>query len=209
MTDDKRDIQQLAQSLEEIKQLETRLTALKRHLVESSSTVMNELMDGGESTSFLIVLALERRFAIPVSGIEEVIEMVSPVLLSDPLPGVVGLINYHGTFLALFDLAAIAGLGSNHISPDNVVVICIAGDKRFAVMITEATDVVTVPKNQIRIADEVLSGLMREIAVIQTGRDTAAVVDLWSAVLALPLRLDGAPALSAAEMDILTGADGV
>ncbi len=193
MTDNQRDIQQFAASLDEIKHLEAKLTSLKRHLVESSSVTLRELMTEGETTSFLIALVKERRFAIPVGGVEEVIEMVSPIPLADPMPGLVGLINYHGELIALFDLSDIAGLGKCPIIEDNVIVVCIMGERRFAVMIAEASDVITVPKTQIRIADEVLSGVIREIAVVQDGRDAASVIDLWSAVVALPLRFKSEP----------------
>jgi chemotaxis signal transduction protein len=187
MTDNTRNIP-LAESLDEIKQLEEKLVRLKRHLLHTSSATLSRLMADGEFTSFLITAACNRRFAIPVAGIEEVIEMVSAIPLGDPVRGVIGLINYHGELIALFDLAEIAGLGKNEVSAEKIVVICIMEDKRFAVMADEAADVISVPKTQIHFADQVMSGLMREIAVIQVERDTAAVVDLWSAFLALPLR---------------------
>ena len=198
-------MQQLAASLEEIKHLEAKLSTLKRQLVETSSSAMNDLPAEDESASFLVVRVLDRRFAVPVGGVEEVVEMVSPIPLTDKTPGVIGLINYHSDLIVLFDLAEIAGIGHNPISEDNVVVVCILGDKRFAVMVTEASDVVTVSKSQIRTADEVLSGFMREIAIIQIGRDTAAVIDLWSAVVSLPLGIDREDVLTAQEMEMLSG----
>jgi chemotaxis signal transduction protein len=208
MTDNTRNIP-LAESLDEIKHLEEKLVRLKRHLLESSSTMLGDLMSEGEFTSFLITIALGRRFAIPVAGIEEVIEMVSAIPLADSFNGVVGLINYHGNLIALFDLAEIAGLGKNRVLADKVIVVCIMGDKRFAMMADEATDVITAAKTQIRIADQVLSGLMREIAVIQVGKDTAAVVDLWSAVLALPFGGYDDMRLSQNETTLLSEESGV
>ena len=203
MKDNQKDMQQLTASLEEIKHLEAKLSTLKRQLLESSSSVMNGLPAEGESASFLVVRVLDRRFAVPVGGVEEVIEMVAPIPLTDKTPGVVGLINYHSNLIALFDLAEIAGLGHTPVSEDDVVVVCILGDKRFAVMVAEASDVVTVPKSQVRTAEEVLSGFMREIAVIQIGRDTASVIDLWSAVMSLPLGIDQEDVLTSQEPAML------
>ena len=111
--------------------------------------------------------------------------------------------------MVLLDFASIAGLGNNPLNEEHAVVVCILGDKRFAVMVNEAMDVVTVSNTEIRITDEVLSGLLREIAVVQTEAGPAAVVDLWSSVVALPLRtLEDPDQLTDGEAALLKGDDG-
>lgn len=169
---------------------------MKRRMVETAAaSVPDEWMSTGESTSFLLAVARGRHFAIPVVCVEEVVEMVAPLPLNESAPGVVGLIDYHGSLLALFDLGELAGIGRVSISADNIIVVCTVENKRFSLMVDDVTDVVTVDAAHIRVADEVLSGLMREIAVIQTENETATVVDLWSAMLALPLGIDSDTAM--------------
>ena len=193
---DTRDTAQSAHRLDEIKQLEEKLIELKRRLIDADISASVDFSADRETASFLIVGAVGRRYAVPVSGVDEVIEMAAPVSLDDPPPGVIGLLNYHGDYLALFDFAQIAGRGINPPTEDHVVVICSMDETRFGVMVDEAMDVITVDKKEIRIADEVFSGLMRELAVLSLGDDTAAVVDLWSAVTSLPLRIFDDAALS-------------
>ena len=200
---DTRDTTQSARSLNEIKQLEEKLVELKRRLLDSGAPAATESVSEDETASFLIVGALGRRYAVPVGSVEEVVEMAAPIPMDASLPGVIGLLNYHGDYIALFDFAQIARRGVNPATEEHVVVICTIEETRFGIMVDEAMDVVTVDNAEIRITDEVFSGLMRELAILPFGDDTVAVVDLWSAVVSLPLRIfeDASRALSSAGSD--------
>ena len=54
-------------------------------------------------------------------------------------------------------------------------------------MVQETSDVVTVEKNRITTADEVMTGILREIGLVQVEQETAAIIDLWSALLSIQL----------------------
>ena len=62
--------------LDEIRELEDKLIGLKRQFLERSSAFLESLVDENGTIPFLIATALGHHFAIPVSVVEEVIEMV-------------------------------------------------------------------------------------------------------------------------------------
>ncbi len=180
----KQDIRILEHQLDEIHRLEAQLIRLKRDLLESKPKNPDAIASTVE-TAFLILSNDTQKWAIPVEQVEEVIEMVAVVSPQKPHEGVVGMINYHGELIALFDLGELSGMGKTPINPENIIVVCIFGESLFALMAKETTDVITVDGGSIKIADEVMPGMLEELGLIQTPELTAAIIDVWSAVLSI------------------------
>ncbi len=171
--------------LEELKQAEKRVADLKRQLLEAPSSIINKEVLKGDSLSFLIAFVQGIHFAIPVTLVEEVIEMVGTHTMTDSIPEIIGLIDYHGELIALFDFAQLAGMQEEPITPDNTIIICTANEKKFAIMVNDVVDVVFAAKKHVQISDQIFSGIMREIAVLKIETGSFSIIDLWSSVLAL------------------------
>ncbi len=170
--------------LEEIHELEDRLITLKRQFLEKSSVFLGSFADENGTIPFLIAMSMGHHFAIPVSVVEEVIEMVAVTPVIEKRRGLLGVFNYHGKLTALFDLSDVANAGKNEISPDNVIVICIVGDRVVGLMATEATDVYMVEENNLRIAEEVFPGAVRALGIVQLSDNiNASVIDIWSTMM--------------------------
>jgi chemotaxis signal transduction protein len=196
MSSAKPDTAVLESQIQEIQRLEEELIERKRHLLIFGAITSKPTEADSDREMFFLILNNKRKsFAIPVNQVEEVIEMVALVSKCEDRFGVMGLIDYHGDLIAVFDLGELAGMGRTPVDSDNVVIVCVTGSFRFAVMVQEASDVVAVTWDDITVADEVMPGLLTEIGVIQTSQVTASVIDVWTALLSIQL---DAPVVSGA-----------
>jgi len=171
--------------LEEIRELEDKLVDLRRRFLEQASIELEQFIGENEAIPFLMAMAKGRRFAIPVAIVEEVVEMVETTPLLETRHGLLGVFNYHGKLVPLFDLAEIAQLGKSVVTSDNAIVICEMSERFIGVMVAEATDVFMVEKSDIEIAEEVLPGSYREIGVVKLPDGTAGIMDLWPSVMGI------------------------
>jgi chemotaxis signal transduction protein len=171
--------------LDEIRELENKLVGLKRRFLENASAELAQFIGENDAVPFLIVITKGRGFAIPVAFVEEVVEMVASEASIENRLGLIGVFNYHGKLVPLFDLAEIADLGKNALSPENVIVICNMEKRFFGLMVAEATDVYMVESQDLEIADEVLPGAVREIGVVKFADHTAGILDLWPTVMGI------------------------
>jgi purine-binding chemotaxis protein CheW len=179
MTKHDRSTNPINDHIEEIRELEKQLIGLKRRFLESASSSLEHFIEESETIPFLITIAKERPFAIPVSIVEEVVEMVAVTPIIEQRQGLLGMINYHGKLIALFDLTGMVGMGMNDLTSDNVIIICNLDGKFAGVMVSEATDVYMINKKDIEISEEVLPGSTREIGVVKYPEGTAGIVDIW------------------------------
>ena len=172
--------------LGEIRKLEKELVKLKHDLVESAATVEDEMEDGDEATFLLITIA-QRLFSIPISYVEEVVQMAEVNPLPEKIWGVIGLIDYHGEMIAVVDLGEIVGFEECQVGADKTMIICTLDEVRFALMVDETTDVVTVTKDDIQVPEEVLPGVLKAIGVLRTSGQAAIIIDVWSIALSIQL----------------------
>jgi len=173
----------LEKEIHEIRQLEERIAFLKRNLIASGSISRRNFGNQKAKMPFLVVEVQDRSFALPVEIVEEVFEMVSVSELPEPRPSVVGLLDYHGDLIVLFDLGEMAGMDETPIDPNLIIVLCTTHHVRFALMVSAVSDVLTVQGSDIVTGDEIMSGILKEIGLIRTDQGTAAIVDVWTAVL--------------------------
>lgn len=178
-----RNMEILEKEIHEIRQLEERIASLKRNLIASGSISRRSFGNQNAKVPFLVVEARDRPFALPVELVDEVFEMVAVSELQETRPGVVGLLDYHGDLIVLFDLAEMAGMGKTPIDPNLIVVLCTTHHLRFALMVTTISDVITVRGSDIATGDDIMTGILKEVGLIRTAQGTAAIVDIWSAVL--------------------------
>ena len=171
--------------LDEIRELENKLVGLKRRFLEDASAELEQFIGENGAIPFLMVSVTRQNFAIPVSIVEEVIEMVATTPLLERRAGLIGVFNYHGKLVPLFDLSEMVNSVKNIISSDNVVVICNMSSRFIGLMVSEATDVYMVEKNDVEITEEVLPGAVREVGVIKQPDGTAGILDLWPTVMGI------------------------
>lgn len=169
--------------LSEIKDLEDRLIQLKHALVEQVALPTDEIESEGVVT-FLLLTVADRMLAAPISQIVEVVQMVAVVELPEPTKGILGLVDYHGVMLAVVDMRAILGLPKADDSEEQALVVCRVEDRLMTLLVDEATDVVSLRKDEVRVADEVMPGAFRAVGVFKANSRTAIILDLWSVSLA-------------------------
>ncbi|MCU0661628.1 MAG: chemotaxis protein CheW [Myxococcota bacterium] len=169
--------------LSEIKSLEDRLIALKHALVEEAALPIDEARDDGNVT-FLLLSVVDRLIAAPISQIEEVVQMVALVEIPEQTRGIRGLLDYHGTMLAVVDMRHSLGLVAAEENVDRAIVVCRVEGHQFALLVDEATDVFTLRKEEVRVSDEVMPGAFRAVGVFRFESRTAIIIDLWSLSMA-------------------------
>lgn len=91
----------------------------------------------------LLLLALDdRRFALPIGAVRETVPAVAVTPLAGA-PGVVeGVIDVRGTATPVLDLRARFGLPPRPVSPDQHLVLALAGERPVALRVDRALDVV-------------------------------------------------------------------
>ncbi|MDJ0762265.1 MAG: chemotaxis protein CheW [Myxococcota bacterium] len=180
----------LAARLEEIRDLEQQVIRLKHQFIEASAIIQEDESEE-EDPTFLFLKDVGRLFAIPISHVEEVIQTIALIPLPEEVQGVAGLINYHGEMMAVIDFGVLFGAEEKEVTADRSLVICITELMRFAVLIDEASDVVTVPTQDIDVTDEVLPGALRALGVLRAEGEAILILDVLSIVLSVQLHKVG------------------
>ncbi len=183
MSTGSQDTDNLEREIHEIRQLEERIASLKRNLISTGSTSRMSFGNKDTKVPFLIVESQKRSFALPVELVDEVFEMVAVTELPEAKPGVVGLLDYHGDMIVLFDLAEMAGMDKTPIDPNLTVVLCTTHHVRFALMVSAVADVITAHGHEIATGNEIMTGIFKEVGLIRTSHGAASIVDVWTAIL--------------------------
>lgn len=177
---------ELAARLEKIRVLEQQLTSLKHEFVHAAAAAAEEAEDEDEAT-FLLVTNKEKLFAIPITYVEEVIQMAYVSSLPEDIRGVVGLVDYHGELMAVIDLSTLISGRPGSPTVDSALVVCRSELMKFALLVDEATDVVTIQKDNLQVGGQVLPGAVRAIGVLRADKQQAVIIDVISILFAVQL----------------------
>jgi chemotaxis signal transduction protein len=90
--------------------------------------------------------------------------------------------------MAVVDFAELLGGKKSDIGVDKALIICSVGSLRFAMMVDEATDVITVSQDEIQVSEELLPGALNALGMIRAEEQPAIIVDALS--IALSVQLD-------------------
>jgi purine-binding chemotaxis protein CheW len=176
----------LTARLEEIRSLENKLIKLKRMLITEGSSSISESTE--EEMTFLLIRIQNKCFALPITFVTEVMQMIAVGELSEETWGVIGLVNYHGKLISVVDLSDIVGMGEASVHPSKTLILCSLEPFNFGLMVDEALDVVSVPNQDIKVAEEILPGLLKDMGVINLDDTNAVILDLWSLVLSIQVK---------------------
>lgn len=101
----------------------------------------------------LLVFTLDhQRFGLPLAQVRETVRAVAITPLAGA-PGVVeGVVDVHGTVVPVLDLRARFRLPPRPVSPDEHLVLAVAGARPVALRVDQATAVVTLPDEAIAAA---------------------------------------------------------
>ena len=176
----------LSKQLAVIRTLENKLTSLKRRFVETSATANEALDEHGEPT-FLLLTIVGRTIALPISHVEEVTQMTELRELPEKPQGVLGLADFHGEMLAVLDLSELIGSGRNSVLAEKALVICEIDLLKFAIMVDEANEVITVTPENIQVSSEILPGSLKVLGVLRYEEETALIVDVMSIMFSVQL----------------------
>ncbi|MCP4601884.1 MAG: chemotaxis protein CheW [Proteobacteria bacterium] len=176
----------LNEKLEKIRSLENKLTYLKHEFIATTAITTDELTLE-DNVTFLLVIVSDRLVAIPVSFVDEVVQMAAVNTLPEEIRGVIGLVDFHRSMLAVIDLSELIGLDKSSLSTEKVMVICQSELLKFALMVDEAHEVVTVPIEDIQVSSEILPGVLKTIGVLRYAEQTTHIIDILSVVLSVEL----------------------
>lgn len=170
--------------LSKIRKLEKKLVQLKHDLVVDAAQIVDDLADENEAT-FLLLTISEKVFSVPIACVDEVVQMAAVTPLPRKVWGVMGLVNYHGEMVAVVDMCEVIGLGKSDVTAEKTLLVCSLEKFKFAIMVDETTDVITVPKEDIQVAEEVLPGVLKAVGVLQVAGQAAIIIDVWSIALSV------------------------
>jgi len=184
--------------LDEIHALEDRIASLKTTILKESSASLDDTPD---DLNFLLLHSDDRLLAAPLMYIDEVIDMPRLDPLPQPIDTVAGLLNYHGTYLAVIDVRTLVGQKVTAPDPDQAIVICTVPPRRFALKVDEALEVITAREQDISIASQVLPGVLRSTGMLRVSdRQSALILDIaWLAVGAHMIEVKSTPSNGEAE----------
>ncbi len=177
----------LKTKLNEITSLEEQLIGLKQKYVESVALASVDAVRSDEAT-FLLLMNSDTLYALPITFVEEVIQMAAIRQLPEEVWGVAGILDYHHEMMAVVDFAELLGGQKNNVSADKALIVCSVGLLRFAMMVDEATDVITVAKDEVQVSEELLPGVLNALGMIRAEEQPAIIVDALT--IALSVQLD-------------------
>jgi len=161
------------------------LTELKRELLQSTAVASPAW--SGNAIHFVLLRVGEDLLALPVGYLREFVPVAALSPLSDAASAIAGLLNYHGEMLAVINLGELLGAPIDPLSVEKTLAVCTLDGFGFVLLVDEATDVVAVHPQEIRIVEQVMPGAVRAVAFFVTDGATAVVPDIWSVVLAVQL----------------------
>jgi chemotaxis signal transduction protein len=172
-------IEKQSRVVNEIKALETRLISLKSELVRDRITAA-----GAESTDQRLSVTLfsvaDRTIGLPLSYIEQVELMPAIAAPVQNSTAVIGVANYHGEHLLVFDLATLSGLPPRTIEADRVLIVCDLSPFRFGLMADEAIDVITLTREELLSSQDTLIDKSLSLGLIRWKEKPAVILDIWA-----------------------------
>ena len=168
----------LTRSVREIRSLEDQLIALKQRLLMDSAGGGTAL---SSDLSFLLLRTGGQPLAAPLLHVEEVVEMPELIPLPRPVPAIAGLVNYHAEIIAVIRLDELTGAPDVLPAISQVLVVCRAEGRLFALKADEALEVVTVRPEDITMTDRVLPGILRTSGMLRMDSTrTVLIIDpVW------------------------------
>lgn len=161
--------------LEEIRQLEKRITGLKRRLVTGAR--QTDALEANATTRLLLVRLGERLFALPMQRVEEVVRMVTLTPSDSAAAAVLGLVDYHGRPVAVIDPRGFGGEPMPPAATSQALVICTLPPLQVGLRVDEVVDVTQVQASDFTAAEEVLPGGLRSAGVARTAEGPALVLE--------------------------------
>ncbi|MBN2802551.1 MAG: chemotaxis protein CheW [Deltaproteobacteria bacterium] len=177
-------IDRVKNRVDEIKSLENEVLNLKKEILLESAQTIDQNGDKNLNLSFLLLNAAGNKFAAPLKYIDEVVEIPELISLNNSIPSIAGMVNFHGELLAVIDLKALNSNSSTDINQTQMLIICTVEERKFALLIEEAIEVVTVAENNIKMSDSVMPGIIKNSGILQFKNSSPAVIIdlLWIAV---------------------------
>lgn len=177
--------------LEEIRALEKKLINLKHKYISDTAYYGGGTGEERDAT-FLLIKIAGKVLALPLGYITEVVQLAAIAPLPERVRGVIGLVDYHGSALAVIDMADLMRAGPTRLSIDKLMVICSSDYVEFAVVVDEASDVITVDEKDVQVPEEVLPGALKALGFVKTPDGGALILDVMSIVFSIQPEITGA-----------------
>jgi chemotaxis signal transduction protein len=167
--------EEVRSKIERILALERESSALKRELLLGSA-------DPGRAAAAKATLYLEfvigpRRFALPLSQVQEVARMPSLARVGFDHPVVIGLANVHGRPVAVLDLGLMLRDESSGVRAAKSLLVCRVADRLLGLMVDDVEEVATHGAEALVAGEELMTHTCGAVGVLRTERGTALVMD--------------------------------
>jgi purine-binding chemotaxis protein CheW len=126
----------------------------------------------------------DRRLALPVSGIREIVRAVAVAPLPQAPPVVEGVVNVRGTVLPVVNVRPRFGLPPRGLSPDQHFILALAGPRLVALRVDRVSELVQADPQAIRPAHEAAPG-SRHVAGVASLPDGVIVIQDLDQLLSL------------------------
>lgn len=100
----------------------------------------------------------ERRYALPAQLLLEVVRAVTIAPLPKAPSIIEGVINYRGTLIPVVGVRQRLGIDPVALSPEQHLLIVVAGSRTVALRVDQALDLVEVPEDVVERADKIAPG---------------------------------------------------
>lgn len=144
-------------------------------LVDTQTTVEPSLADIDRMVVFHLA---DQRYAIPISAVQEIQQIVALAEVPSGFDAVIGMINLRGRVIPAFDMRLLIGLPVQEYHVDTPMIICKAGDQLIAVVVDEVEDVVVLPEGCLSAPPRMHALSGRMIAVCRLGMDLIYLLDI-------------------------------
>lgn len=104
----------------------------------------------------VVFLLAGQRYALPISAVQEIQQIVAMNDVPETVPGVIGMINLRGAVIPVVDLRRALGLEAGAIVQQTPMVISRVGGSLVALVVDEVEDVALLPEGCFQHADEML-----------------------------------------------------
>jgi purine-binding chemotaxis protein CheW len=136
------------------------------------------MVDSTALTPVAIFALGEVRFALSTHVIERVIRAVEISPMADPPPGMLGVINVHGSVIPVLDIRSHFGVPPREIALSDHFVIVREGDRVVAVVVEAVMDIVAGDSSANRVGVESLAGIPGMERIVVRGEEIVPVHDL-------------------------------
>lgn len=134
---------------------------------------------GALSIDRIVVFELEdQRYALPVSAVQEIQQIVKPTRLPDTSAALLGMVDLRGKVLPLIDLRLLLGMESTDFDLQTPMIIGRTGEHLVAFVVDQVDDVVDLVPGCVQSPSSIYELADRMLGVCRLGQGLVFILDI-------------------------------